>query len=240
MCKTQDIPKITHVIFDLDGLLIDTEPIYTKAISDTMAAFGKKFSLKLKAKTMGMKHDVAVEYMLKDAGLAGIVSVEEFSEFYDRRLGELLPNNSILPGAMRLVKHLAAHNVPLAICTGSNSFEYPLKVQNHKELLDLIPLRVLTGDDPAVKHGKPAPDGFLVTMSRFEQQPASPSNVLVFEDAPNGVLAAVAAGMQVIMVPDWSFSSPPESVHDKILLVLNSLEEFKPETVGLPPFNDAM
>ena len=95
---------------------------------------------------------------------------------------------------------------------------------------------MLTGDDPAVKHGKPAPDGFLVTMDRFETKPESVENVLVFEDAPNGVLAAVAAGMHVVMVPDLSFTSPPESVLDKISFVLNNLEDFKPETMGLPPY----
>lgn len=98
-------------------------------------------------------------------------------------------------------------------------------------------LKVLTGDDPAVKKGKPEPDGFLVTMERFEKKPQSAANILVFEDSLNGVLAAVAAGMHVIMVPDSRYCLPPEDVRDKICLVLESLEDFKPEMMGLPPYD---
>lgn len=75
-------------------------------------------------------------------------------------------------------------------------------------------------------------------MERFEIPPASPSNVLVFEDAPNGVIAAVRAGMHVVMVPDFTYSKPPEAVEDQISFVLKSLEDFEPETMGLPSYNN--
>uniref|UniRef100_A0A183D485 HAD family phosphatase n=1 Tax=Gongylonema pulchrum TaxID=637853 RepID=A0A183D485_9BILA len=77
----------------------------------------------------------------------------------------------------------------------------------------------------------------LVTMDRFKEKPTSSANVLVFEDSANGVLAAVAAGMQVVMVPDPTYMEPPEAVKDKIAFVLKSLEEFRPETMGLPPYD---
>lgn len=92
-------------------------------------------------------------------------------------------------------------------------------------------------DDPEIAEGKPAPDAFLVTMRRFPVKPASAANVLVFEDAPNGVLAAIAAGMQVVMVPDLSYSKPPENERHRIAFVLKSLEDFKPESMGLPPYD---
>lgn len=95
----------------------------------------------------------------------------------------------------------------------------------------------MAGDDPEIKHGKPAPDPFLATMNRFAEKAESPMNVLVFEDSANGVRAAIAAGMQVVMVPDMSYMKPPEEVKDKIGCILNSLEEFKPESMGLPPYD---
>ncbi|VDK53082.1 unnamed protein product [Anisakis simplex] len=227
-------PKITHIIWDLDGLLIDTESVYTDANVKAMAKYGKKYTLEAKVRSMGMKHDVACAKVLKDVGLEGQVSVKEYSQLYDQLLREMLPDCGMMKGAMKLVQHFAKHNIPMAICTGSCTFEYELKVKNHQDLVQLIPLSVLTGDDPEVLHGKPAPDGFLVTMNRFPQKPASAENVLVFEDSPNGVRSAVAAGMHVVMVPDWSYSKPPEDIKDRIFAVLNSLEEFKPESVGLP------
>uniref|UniRef100_A0A915PR18 Uncharacterized protein n=1 Tax=Setaria digitata TaxID=48799 RepID=A0A915PR18_9BILA len=115
--------------------------------------------------------------------------------------------------------------------------EFELKTRNHKELLDLVSLRVLSGDDPDVKRGKPAPDPFLVTMNRFEQKPEKAENVLVFEDAANGVRAAVAAGMRVIMVPDLTYMKVPEDLRDKISAILESLEDFKPESMGLPAYD---
>ncbi|VDM40586.1 unnamed protein product [Toxocara canis] len=248
-----DRPSITHVIFDLDGLLVDTEPTYTEVNQRTMARFGKEFRLDLKPRTMGMKHDAAIQLMLDAVGLFGLdfhhkslaflvglhdkVSVAEYCAIYDPDLRARLPYCPMMKGAMRLVRHLAKHNIPMAICSGSRTREFNLKVQNHKELTDLIPLQVRASDDPEIAEGKPAPDAFLVTMRRFAVKPADASNVLVFEDAPNGVLAAVAAGMHVVMVPDLSYASPPESVKHRIAFVLNSLEDFKPESMGLPPYD---
>ena len=92
----------------------------------------------------------------------------------------------------------------------------------------------MLGDDPEVKHGKPNPDVFLVTASRFPDNP-DPSKVLVFEDAPNGVKAAKAAGMGCIMVPDQRLDS---SFYNGANSVLKTLEDFKPEEWGFPAYDN--
>lgn len=92
---------------------------------------------------------------------------------------------------------------------------------------------VAAGSDPEVKQGKPSPDVFLVCASRFKDKPKS-EQCLVFEDAPNGVQAAVIAGMQVVMVPDKELGS---KLCEKATLKLESLEEIQLELFGLPPFN---
>ncbi|VDN07764.1 unnamed protein product [Thelazia callipaeda] len=228
--------KITHVIFDVDGLLVDSEGIYTTVNEKLLQSYDRKFTMDMKNHMMGMRKADAVKWLLSTVGLMDKVSVEEYDKSYDHLLAAALPNCELMPGALRLVRHLNAHNVPIALCTGSNSVEFNAKMINHKELLELFPLRVLIGDDMSIKRSKPAPDGFLAAMNLFAKRPAETANVLVFEDSVNGVRAAVAAGMNVIMVPDLTNTKPPEDCIDKIAYVLKSLEDFIPESVGLPPY----
>ncbi|EYC44310.1 hypothetical protein Y032_0465g1946 [Ancylostoma ceylanicum] len=94
---------------------------------------------------------------------------------------------------------------------------------------------VFCGDEPDIKKGKPHPDPFLATMNRFPVKPSDPSKVLVFEDAPNGGRAAVAAGMKCVMVPNERYRQ--EALKIGVTQVLHSLEEFRPEEFGLPPFD---
>ncbi|CAJ0942022.1 unnamed protein product, partial [Mesorhabditis belari] len=227
---------ITHVIFDFDGLLVDTEPNYTFANNMMLNRFGKDFTVELKKGQMGKKHDESIEWLLEQTGLTGKITIEDYSKDYDACLFELHTKSPAKPGAEKLVRHFIDHGIPTAICTGSDTKDFPIKSANHKHWIDLIPLQVLTGDDPMVKRGKPFPDGFLETMKRFESPPKSARNILVFEDAPNGVKAALAAGMHCIMVPDPLWRPEPEFAA-QITQVLDSLEHFVPCHFGLPKFS---
>ncbi|KAL6735663.1 hypothetical protein Aduo_006080 [Ancylostoma duodenale] len=184
---------------------------------------------------MGRKPLEAIIWLLEEVGLADQVTPEEYATHYDVMLGEMFKKCRPLPGAERLVRHFAIKGVSMAICSGSCSRSFLQKAENHREWVDLIPIHVLSGDDESIKRGKPYPDAFLETMRRFPEQPVSASRVLVFEDAPNGVKAALAAGMQCVMVPDEMFREEAQKLNaDRIL---SSLEEFKPEEFGLPPFD---
>ena len=130
--------------------------------------------------------------------------------------------------------HLHAHEIPMAIATGSSHAAYSQKVL-HKTALFSLMSHVVKSDDPEVRHGKPAPDIYRVAAGRFVQAPSSPGHVLVFEDAPNGVEAARAARMPVVMVPDKNVD---RDLCSKANLVLNSLEEFDPTAWGLPGFQE--
>lgn len=142
---------------------------------------------------------------------------------------------SIFLGAEKLVRHLAKHNVPIALAFGSFYKDYMVKTRDHREFFNLFPLNVF-GDDPELKNGKPNPDQFLLTASRFPDVPQN-RKVLVFEDSSNGVLAAKAADMGVIMVPDRRLD---KSLYHDPTQVIFSLEEFKPELYGFPPYDVAV
>ena len=87
--------------------------------------------------------------------------------------------------------------------------------------------------------GKPDPEIFQTAAAAFAQPPASPQAVLVFEDAPTGIQAGVAAGMWPIMVPDPNLN---KDIIPRLgaAAVLGSLEEFKPEQWGLPPYDTCL
>ncbi|WKX98079.1 hypothetical protein Q1695_013626 [Nippostrongylus brasiliensis] len=228
-------PLVTHVIFDFDGLLVDTEPSYTLANEAMLKKFNRKFTMDHKLNMMGRKSMEAIAWLLEEVGISNRVTPEEYAVEYDEMLAHLFRQCRSLPGAERLVRHFASKGVPMAICTGSCSRAFAQKAESHRDWLDLIPVQVMSGDDEKIKRGKPFPDAFLETMRRFPELPSDPSHILVFEDAPNGVKAASAAGMQCVMVPDKMFRDEAKLLSvDK---VLGSLEEFKPEEFGLPAFD---
>ncbi len=194
---------ITHVIFDVDGLLLDTEGLYTECFVEIFAAHGLVFDAAFKARIMGRREHEVAAYCVEHAPLP--MTAEAFHQTATRALLERLPACRPMRGALELVARLAARRVPLAVATSSASDMFALKraAPAAQGLFDHF-AAVVTGDDAAVKKGKPSPDIFLEAARRLGvgAEGSSHASCLVFEDSPNGVYGAVAAGMHVIWVPD--------------------------------------
>ncbi|CAF2131404.1 (DL)-glycerol-3-phosphatase 2 [Brassica rapa] len=227
--------SITHVIFDMDGLLLDTEKFYTEVQEKILARYNKTFDWSLKAKMMGRKAIEAATLFVEECGISDSLSPEAFIVERESMLQDLFPTSDLMPGASRLLRHLHGKGIPICVATGTHTRHFDLKTQRHRELFSLMH-HIVRGDDPEVKQGKPAPDGFLAAARRFEDGPVDPRKALVFEDAPSGVMAAKNAGMNVIMVPDPRLDKSYCTVADQVLA---SLLHFKPEEWGLPPFEDS-
>lgn len=237
MASLRSIRPVTHVVFDVDGLLLDTESIYTRIMNTVAGRYGKTFTWDVKVKQMGKKHQESAKVFIEELSVP--ITVEEYGQQVRELSDQYFAESDLMPGAEKLVNHLHKHNVPMALATGSYAKEFQLKITKHKKLFEKFHHTVCSSDDPDVKHGKPAPDCFLVAASRFPDQP-SPEKVLVFEDAPNGVEGALAAKMQVVWIPDERcLQTADDSIRQlKSTLLLKSLEEFKPEVFGLPPYDN--
>ncbi len=219
--------KITHVIYDVDGLLLDTERFYTQAYQLIAARYGKVYDWSLKAQTIGMKSADSAEIITRALGLP--LTPEQWLETRKSILEELFPKAEPLPGALRLTRHLRQSGIPQAVATSSDRHYFNLKTTRHKEWFTIFDC-VVSGDDADIHEGKPAPDIFLIAARRLNAQPR---HCLVFEDAPAGVRAARAAGMTVIAVPDPNLDSGTlADAHT----ILHSLDQFDPARWGLPPY----
>eukprot|EP00884_Botryococcus_braunii_P007494 jgi/Botrbrau1/16746/Bobra.0277s0003.2 len=133
-----EMEKITHCIFDMDGLLLDTEKFYTIAQSSVLAEYGKGFNWDLKAKIMGKKTLEAAQILLDESGLHGVLSPEDFVQKRDAILDSLFPTSQLMPGAERLIRHLTKHGIPFCLATSSLRKYFEVKTQCHTALFSLF------------------------------------------------------------------------------------------------------
>jgi pseudouridine-5'-monophosphatase len=183
-------------IFDLDGVLLDTEPLYTEATAQVAARFGKIYDWSVKRDCIG-RGTLDAARIIIDA-LALPLSPEALVDERDRVLIALLARAPAIAGAEAFTRALADRDVPLAIATSTEAPLYAIKAAAHRDWLAIFRAAVC-GDDARVALPKPAPDIFLAAARDLGVPPA---DCLVFEDSPFGVEAACAAGMQVIALPD--------------------------------------
>jgi pseudouridine-5'-monophosphatase len=183
-------------IFDLDGVLLDTEPLYTDAIARVAGRFGKVYDWSIKRDCIGRGTLDAAAVIVQALGLP--LSPEALIRERDHHLLELVARAPAIPGAEAFTRALAGRGVPLAIATSTEAPLYAIKAARHRDWLGIFGATVC-GDDRRVARSKPAPDIFLAAAQDLGVPAES---CLVFEDSPFGVEAARAAGMQVIALPD--------------------------------------
>jgi HAD superfamily hydrolase (TIGR01509 family) len=181
------------VVFDLDGLMFNTEELYQDVGAELLRRRGKTFEADLLDAMMGCPARVALQRMIDwhqlDATVAQLAA--ETDELFDTVLDERL---DVMPGLLDLLNRLELAGLPRAIATSSGP-AFVRKVLAKFDLERRFEF-VLTCDD--VTHGKPHPEIYLLAASRFARRP---HELLVLEDSQNGCSAAVAAGATTVAVP---------------------------------------
>jgi len=220
---------IKAVIFDLDGTLLDTEALSDTAVilgfgkalpTDVKERLGGRLPWELKKQILGLRGSewvpIVRKYGEEHWGVAEgeAPSLGEFWDSWESNLNDLCPNVKACPGAHELVQLLAKSNIPMAIATSSRKAAVDIKRQKH-DLMFQHMKEIVTGDDPNVKNGKPAPDIFIEAARRLGYDP---SECIVFEDSLSGVQSGKAAGCVAVAVPDPRMSkSVFEPIADTVL-----------------------
>ncbi|KAJ2497467.1 Pseudouridine-5'-phosphatase [Coemansia sp. RSA 1972] len=217
----------------MDGLLLDTETIYSQVTNKILEPYNKTFPIETKLKMMGRDVRTATEILLKDLDLP--LTFDE----YDTQATELkqiyFGMAMMMPGAERLIRHLNAHLIPIALATSSSKQMFEIKTAAHDAIFGQFGSNITCGDDPDVENSKPAPDIFLTAMRRLDGA-LEPADCLVFEDAENGVEAAQSARMSSVWVQDTRFTVGDEPVEHGATERITSLLEFDPVKYGLPAY----
>ncbi len=186
-------PPIRAAVFDLDGLLVNTEELYQHVGSELLRRRGRTFESDLLDAMMGRPPAVSLAIMIEWHGLSDTVEAlaAETAAIFAGLLDERLEP---MPGAVALVEALVARGLPRAVATSSGP-AFAHDVLARVGLLDRFAF-VLTSAD--VVNGKPDPEIYLAAARRLDVDPAA---VVVFEDSQAGCRAAVAAGAVVVAVP---------------------------------------
>ncbi|MDO8381202.1 HAD family phosphatase [Phenylobacterium sp.] len=209
------IPKA--VVFDMDGLLCDTEVVYRDAMFATAAEHGHDMPLSLFKSMIGLPSPMSDRQVLNHFGedFPIIAFNSRVMEHVDRACEEGI---ALKAGVLELLDTLDALGLPRAIATSSSH----RAVEAHLGKSGIIPrFHAVVARGDYVK-GKPHPDPFLKAAGRLEIEPHL---CLALEDSHNGVRAASSAGMMTIMVPD--LLDPTEEMHGLCVRIAADLHEVR-------------
>jgi HAD superfamily hydrolase (TIGR01509 family) len=206
----ESLPPIQALIFDMDGLLVDSEPLSEAAMTAFLRRYGREPRAEVAARLLGRRLPEAIAIVREAYELE--LPVEELIAIYgEMRLAALRGNVRPMPGAAEIIAFGRATGLRLALATSGHRSHADLSL-GETGLAGCFDAEA-TGDD--VQRGKPAPDLFLLAAERVGVDPAA---CVVFEDAPLGVAAAVAAGTRAVAVPNAKSRTMPFPVAPEAVL----------------------
>ncbi len=203
------------VVFDMDGVLADSEPVYFLSINAVLATYGRELSEEQHFQVMALGPEESIAGILKMVGLD--LPVADFMTAYGLDLLERLPKLSQpLPGVVETIEALKQGGTPLGLASSSKPawIDAVLSGIGLSDAFDAVVSGTMAANP------KPAPDVYLLAAERLGIEPEA---CIAIEDTPTGLVSAKAAGMLTVQVRSSSTAFPPQAAADVVLL---SLEDF--------------
>jgi beta-phosphoglucomutase-like phosphatase (HAD superfamily) len=209
-------PEIGAVIFDMDGLMLDTEPLYKVAWQAVAEELGHPLDDRSYARLVGRPTDDCERELVGQFGPD--FPLDQFRVRWPVRWQAEVAVHGIpqKPGLLEFLAFLDGHGLPVAVATSSER-DYTVFSLRHAGLEGRFSV-VVTGDE--VARGKPAPDIYLEAARRLR---VAPGACVALEDSEAGILAASRAGMRAVLIPDWT--RPSEVAVQAAFRVMGTLSE---------------
>lgn len=211
---------IKAVIFDMDGVIIDSEPLWRRAMIQSFIEIGIPFSDEHCRITTGLRFKEVAEFWFKKHEISHI-TVDEFDELVINRLCDLIKQEGkTMKGVIDALNFLKEKNLKIGIGTSSNT-----KLMN--TVVDVLNIRHYFDELCSAEHmtyGKPHPEVYLTCAQKLS---INPLNCLVIEDSVNGIIAGKAAQMKVVAIPeDINKNNPKFSIADYSIESLLEIQKF--------------
>jgi mannitol-1-/sugar-/sorbitol-6-/2-deoxyglucose-6-phosphatase len=218
------VSTVAAAIFDMDGLLIDTEPIWRRSEIEVFGELGLHLTEEQCMQTMGVRVAEIVELWYGRYPWEGPSCEEVTRRIYASVIEHVKSEGEPMPGVLNALRVFRDRGIPCAVASSSSE----ILIRAVIERLDIGPyIQVVCSADNEAE-GKPHPAVYLTAARRLG---AAPEHCVAFEDSPNGVLSAKAAGMLCIVVPDPYLAGDPRM--DRADIRLQSLDDFTAETLDM-------
>lgn len=217
---------VEAVVFDMDGILFDTERVAADAWREACAKLGFSISAKTLTDILGIDERDARRILTEAFG--GSIDYDEARRLNEEAFDGILEREGIpvKPGVRELLGYLGASGIPAAVASSSDRY----RVEKNLGLAGITGSfkSIVSGNDGSVARGKPEPDIFLAAARALG---IAPERCMAFEDSRSGVCAAKRAGMMTVMVPDLYTPMPEdrEGLFALIPVISDAIELIKKE-----------
>ena len=210
--------SIRAIIYDMDGVLIDSEPLWRQAEIETFAKVGLSFTDEMCMQTMGMRTSEVIDFWYAKTPWTGKTLKEVENELMQRVTQLIIEEGDTMKGVVYSLDYFKEKGLKIALASSSSTslIEAVIKKLQIKSYFEVI------NSAEFLDFGKPHPEIFIKTAQNLGLQP---NECLVIEDSFNGVLAAKSARMKVIAIPDEESKN-----EDRFIIadyILNDLEQIK-------------